>query len=106
MVLLQLVEEVELVPSLADSEDEDEPRRPLLLELLPVGPESDAPVSKRSSRSCRDITWRSREIRMCGRRAPELPIDVAPRIGKARIVEGQRHSAAQMVVSNEDSILV
>jgi hypothetical protein len=84
MFLLQLVEEVELVPSLADSEDEDEPRRPLLLELLLVGPESDAPVSRRSSRSCRDVTWGSCEIRNCGRSAPELRIDVAPRMGESQ----------------------
>jgi hypothetical protein len=43
---------------------------------------------------------------MCGRRAPDLPIDVAPRIGKARTVVGQRHSAVQTVVKNEGSILV
>jgi hypothetical protein len=49
--LLQDDVEVELVPPLADSADEDEPKRPLWLELLPVGPESDAPVSKRSARS-------------------------------------------------------
>jgi hypothetical protein len=43
---------------------------------------------------------------MCGRRAPDLPIDVAPRIGKAKTVVGQRHSAVQTVVKNEGSILV
>jgi hypothetical protein len=35
---------------------------------------------------------------MCGRRAPELPIDVAPRIGNAIMVIGQRHSAMQTLV--------
>jgi hypothetical protein len=43
---------------------------------------------------------------MCGRRAPELPIDVAPRIGKARMVVGQRHSAVQTIVKNESIILM
>jgi hypothetical protein len=50
-ILLQDDVEVELVPPLADSADEDDPSRPLWLELLPVPPESDAPVSKRSARS-------------------------------------------------------
>jgi hypothetical protein len=43
---------------------------------------------------------------MCGRRAPELPIDVAPRIGKARMVVGQRHSAVQTIVKSESIILI
>jgi hypothetical protein len=43
---------------------------------------------------------------MCGRRAPDLPIDVAPRIGKARAVVGQRHSVVQTVVKSESSILM
>jgi hypothetical protein len=43
---------------------------------------------------------------MCGLRAPELPIDVAPRIGKARMVVGQRHSAVQTIVKSESIILM
>jgi hypothetical protein len=43
---------------------------------------------------------------MCGRRAPDLPIDVAPRIGKARTVVGQRHSAEQTIVKSESIILM
>jgi hypothetical protein len=63
-------------------------------------------VSKRSARSWREISSRFLETSICGRRAPELPIDVAPRIGKARIVVDQRHSAVQTVVKCESIILM
>jgi hypothetical protein len=43
---------------------------------------------------------------MCGRRAPELPIDVAPRIGKARVVVDHRYSAVQTLVKCESIILM
>jgi hypothetical protein len=51
--LLQDDEEVELVTSLADSADEDEPRRPLSLELLPVGSEL---------RSTRALRWHAGKL--------------------------------------------
>jgi len=93
---LQEEVELELVSSLADSEDEDEPTRPLSLELLPVGPVSEAPVFNRSSaRPWRFMSRRSREMRELGRSEPVLLTDVAPMIGNASKVDGRRQTAAQ-----------
>jgi hypothetical protein len=45
-------------------------------------------------------------MRVCGLRAPELPIEVAPRIKKVKTFVGQGYRAVQMTGKSEGDILL
>jgi hypothetical protein len=49
---------------------------------------------------------RFRRMRVCGLRAPELPIEVAPRIKKVKTFVGQGYRAVQMTGKSEGDILL
>jgi hypothetical protein len=95
--------ELELVLSLADSADAAEVPMPLLLELLPVGPELDAPPRFMRSRAL--IALRSLVMNVCGRRVPDLSIEVPPWSGTAIRDDGRRHTIAQSATISERDIM-
>jgi hypothetical protein len=95
--------ELELVLSLADSADAAEVPMPLLFELLPVGPELDAPP--RFMRSRTSMALRSLLMNVCGRRMPDLSIWVPPWSGAAIRDDGRRHTIAQSVTTSERNIV-